>query len=55
MDVTPETIIKDFADNPSCESWQRDGRDKAKEHLINYFVAWLWAAALQRRKYSMHV
>ena len=39
MDVTPEGVIRDFADNLSCGSWKREGRDKAKEHLINYFIA----------------
>lgn len=38
VNVTPETIIKDFMDNLSCGSWRREGRDEAKEHLINYFV-----------------
>jgi hypothetical protein len=39
MDVTPKQVIRDFADNLSCGSWKREGRDKAKEHLINYFIA----------------
>ena len=39
MDVTPEVIIRDFTDNLSCGSWKREGRDPAKEHLINYFIA----------------
>lgn len=38
MDSTPEKVIRDFADNLSCASWKREGRDKAKEHLINYFI-----------------
>ena len=38
MDVTPEEVIRDFTDNLSCGSWKREGRDKAKEHLINYFI-----------------
>lgn len=38
MDVTPEEVIRDFTDNLSCGSWKRQGRDKAKEHLINYFI-----------------
>lgn len=38
MDVTPEDVIRDFTDNLSCGSWKREGRDKAKEHLINYFI-----------------
>lgn len=39
MDTTPERVILDFTDNLSCGSWKRAGRDKAKEHLINYFIA----------------
>ena len=39
VDKTPEDIILDFADNLSCGSWKREGRDQAKEHLINYFIA----------------
>lgn len=38
MDVTPEDVIRDFTDNLSCGSWKREGRDKAKEYLINYFI-----------------
>jgi hypothetical protein len=38
-DITPERAIRDFADNLSCGSWKREGRDKAKEHLIDYFIA----------------
>ena len=38
MDVTPQDVVRDFTDNLSCGSWKREGRDKAKEHLINYFV-----------------
>ncbi|PVD51085.1 hypothetical protein DC498_16860 [Terrimonas sp.] len=39
VDKTPEDIILDFADNLSCDTWDREGRDEAKEHLINYFIA----------------
>ncbi|WP_152269070.1 hypothetical protein [Agriterribacter humi] len=38
MDITPEQMVRDFMDNLSCGSWNRQGRDKAKEHLINYFI-----------------
>ncbi len=37
-DVTPEQLIIDFTDNLACGSWKREGREKAKEHLINYFI-----------------
>ncbi|SDD77700.1 hypothetical protein [Niabella drilacis] len=39
MDVTPREALTDFMDNLSCGSWNRKGRDSAKEHLINYFIA----------------
>lgn len=39
MDITPKAVITDFMDNLSCSSWNREGRDVAKEHLINYFIA----------------
>lgn len=39
VDKTPEDIIRDFVDNLSCGSWNRAGRDQAKEHLIHYFIA----------------
>lgn len=42
MDVTPEKIVIDFMDNLSCSSWKREGRDAAKEHLINYFVEYAY-------------
>ena len=38
MKIEPETLLIDFMDNLACASWHRVGRDKAKEHLINYFV-----------------
>lgn len=33
VDKTPEDIIRDFADNLSCGSWKREGRDEAKAHF----------------------
>jgi hypothetical protein len=38
MDITPEQVLTDFMDNLSCGSWKREGRDKAKEKLIEYFI-----------------
>lgn len=38
MDITPDQVLTDFMDNLSCSSWKREGRDKAKEKLIDYFV-----------------
>lgn len=38
MDITPDQVLTDFMDNLSCSSWKRQGRDKAKERLIDYFV-----------------
>lgn len=39
MELTPETLLQDFAQNLSCGSWKREGRDEAKAHLLNYFIA----------------
>ncbi|MBO9595003.1 MAG: hypothetical protein J7599_19015 [Niabella sp.] len=39
MDVTPQEALTDFMDNLSRGCWNREGRDAAKEHLINYFIA----------------
>lgn len=39
MEVTPETLFLDFAHNLCCGSWKREGRDEAKAHLLNYFIA----------------
>ncbi len=38
MDITPEDLVRDFTDNLACGSAKREGRDKAKEHLVNYFI-----------------
>lgn len=38
MEVTPEQVVRDFTENLACGSWKREGRDKAKEHLVNYFI-----------------
>lgn len=37
-DITPDQVLTDFMDNLSCGSWKREGRDRAKEKLIDYFV-----------------
>lgn len=39
VDEEPETLLVDFMDNLGCSSWKREGRDEAKEQLINYFIA----------------
>lgn len=39
LDITPRDVINDFMDNLACGSWKREGRDKAKGCLINYFIA----------------
>lgn len=39
MDITPRDVLNDFMDNLYCGSWKREGKDKAKEQLINYFIA----------------
>jgi len=38
-DQNPQTILLDFMDNLSCASLNRFGRDEAKQHLVNYFIA----------------
>jgi hypothetical protein len=38
MDTTPEQILVDFMDNLACASWKREGRDRAKKHLVDYFI-----------------
>lgn len=38
MDITPAQVLTDFMNNLSCSNRKREGRDKAKEHLINYFM-----------------
>jgi hypothetical protein len=38
MDVPPKQMLTDFMDNISCGSWKRDGRDNAKQKLIDYFL-----------------
>lgn len=39
IEVEPEKMVFDFLNNLSCESWNREGKDIAKTHLINYFLA----------------
>ena len=31
-------MLTDFMDNLSCGSWKREGRDKVKQFLIEYFI-----------------
>jgi hypothetical protein len=38
INIPPRQLILDFMDNLSCGSWKREGRDKAKEKLIEYFL-----------------
>lgn len=38
MNTPPAQVLIDFMDNLSCSSWKREGRDKAKEKLIEYFI-----------------
>ena len=39
MNITPEDVIRDFTIHLDCGSWNREGKELAKEHLINYFIA----------------
>ncbi len=38
MGIPPRQILVDFMDNISCGSWKREGRETAKEKLIDYFL-----------------
>ena len=38
INIPPRQLLLDFMDNLSCGSWKREGRDKAKEKLIEYFL-----------------
>lgn len=38
LEITPETLLRDFIDNLSCGSWNREGRDDAKKSLIAYML-----------------
>lgn len=38
IEVPPQKLLLDFMDNLSCGSWKREGRDQAKEKLIEYFL-----------------
>lgn len=37
--ITPRDMLLDFMDNLAHASWKREGRDEAKQHLVNYFIA----------------
>lgn len=36
--TSPFQLLTDFIDNISCGTWKREGRDKAKSSLIDYFI-----------------
>lgn len=38
MEITPLQVIRDFMHNLDCGSWKREGRDMAKQKLIEYFI-----------------
>ena len=38
LDCTPRQLILDFTENLDYGSSNREGRNKAKEHLLNYFI-----------------
>jgi len=46
VDVTPEQVLLDFMDNLSHGSWNREGREDAKQHLVAYFLAQGYGNAL---------
>ena len=37
-DVTPQQLLSDFIDNLSTGTWQREGRQKARQLLGEYFI-----------------
>lgn len=37
-DISPQQILIDFIDNLSQGSWKRDGREKARQLLTDYFI-----------------
>ncbi|ANH82469.1 hypothetical protein A8C56_17170 [Niabella ginsenosidivorans] len=39
MEVTPETLLLDFMSNLGCESANRQSREAARQHLMEYFIA----------------
>jgi hypothetical protein len=38
LEITPRQLIIDFMDVLSCGSWKREGRQKCRETLIEYFI-----------------
>ncbi len=38
IEVPPRQLLLDFMDNLACGGWKREGRDQAKERLIEYFL-----------------
>jgi hypothetical protein len=39
VNVSPEEIISDFMDNLAFGSWKREGREKARQLIVDYFIA----------------
>ena len=37
-EVTPQQLLSDFIDNLSTGTWHREGREKARRILIEYFI-----------------
>lgn len=38
MEVPPQTLLLDFMIHLGCESRNREGRETARQHLIDYFI-----------------
>jgi hypothetical protein len=38
MDITPRELIVEFIDNICFGSWKREGQDKARSQLVEYFI-----------------
>lgn len=39
MEVTPRSVILDFMNNLAFASWNGEGKEVARDHLVNYFIA----------------
>jgi hypothetical protein len=37
-DISPQQVISDVIDNLACGSWKREGREKARQLITEYFI-----------------
>lgn len=38
VEISPHEIITDFIDNLAFGSWKREGREKARQLIVDYFI-----------------